>query len=131
MEKIVFFDRISEHPTRRKLVTTDTQQVYGSFDVERDEGTVSQVGTPLNAQTFNTMQDNIEKAIGIAVIGTLTAGQTSITLSSELIDNNSDFDFRTSIFGVTPTAVSVATGSITLTFPAQASDMGVKVVILE
>lgn len=131
MQKIVFYDRISEHPTRRKLITTDTQQVFGSYDVERDEGTVSQAGTPLNAQTFNTMQSNIESAIGIAVTGTLTAGSTSITLSSELIDSNSSFDFYTSIFGVNPTAISVTTGAITLTFPVQATDMGVKVVILE
>ena len=61
-QKTTFVDRISEYPTRRKLTTIDTQQVYGTWDVSRDEGTVSQEGTALNAATFNQMQDNIAAA---------------------------------------------------------------------
>ena len=61
------------------------------------------------------------------VTGTLTAGQTSITLSDAAILTTSTFDFYTDTFGVSPTAVSVATGSITLTFAAQANNLGVKV----
>ena len=37
------------------------------------------------------------------------------------------FSFYTSIWGVNPTGVSVATGSVTLTFDAQESDMEVGV----
>ena len=61
------------------------------------------------------------------VTGTLTAGQTSITLSHGNITEDSTFDFYTSIFGVNPTAVSVSSGSITLTFEAQQTNMNVKV----
>ena len=61
------------------------------------------------------------------VTGTLTAGQTSITLSHGSITTDSTIDFYTTIFGVNPTAVSVSTGSVTLTFEAQSSDLGVKI----
>lgn len=61
------------------------------------------------------------------VTGTLTAGQTSITLSSASITTSSTLDFYTDVFGVSPTAASVSTGSVTLTFSAQQSDMSVKV----
>lgn len=61
-QKITWVDRRSEHPTRRRLVTIDTQQEYGVFDVERSEGTVSQEGTPYNADYMNQLQTNIENA---------------------------------------------------------------------
>lgn len=61
-EKITFVDRIAEYPTRRKLTTIDTQQPFGTYDVSRDEGTVSQEGTALNAATFNALQANVESA---------------------------------------------------------------------
>lgn len=62
--------------------------------------------------------------------GILTAGQTSITLSDARITTNSAFYPSTSIIGVNPTGATVATGSITYTFPVQVTDMGVRVVVL-
>ena len=61
------------------------------------------------------------------VTGTLTAGSTSITLSNAAITTSSTLDYYTDTFGVNPTNVSVSTGSVTLTFEAQSSDLGVKV----
>ena len=61
------------------------------------------------------------------VTGTLTAGNTSVTLSDASITTSSTIDVYTDTFGVNPTAISVSTGSVTLTFPAQASNVGVKV----
>lgn len=61
------------------------------------------------------------------VTGTLTAGNTSVTLSDASISTSSTIDVYTDTFGVNPTAISVSTGSVTLTFPAQASNVGVKV----
>ena len=61
------------------------------------------------------------------VTGTLTAGSTSITLSNQAITTSSTFDYYTSVYGLYPTAVSVSTGSITLTFEAQSSNIDVKV----
>lgn len=64
---------------------------------------------------------------GVVLTGTLIAGNTSITLSNAAILTTSTFDFYTDKFGVNPTNVVVAVGSITLTFEAQAADLGVKV----
>lgn len=59
--------------------------------------------------------------------GTLTAGQTSLTISNAVITTSNTFDIFASVYGVAPETVTVATGSITLTFEEQASDLGVKV----
>ena len=61
------------------------------------------------------------------VTGTLTAGSTSLTLSDASITNNSTLDFYTSVYGVNPTSVSISTGSVTLTFEAQLTNINVKV----
>lgn len=67
------------------------------------------------------------KASKVEVSGTLTAGSTSLTLSDASITTTSTIDIYTSVFGIQPTNAVVATGSITLTFLAQASDITVKV----
>ncbi|MBR2246049.1 MAG: hypothetical protein IJ880_03335 [Bacilli bacterium] len=116
---------------------------------------------------------------GYELIGTLTAGSTSVTLSSAAtetyndqhtysvgsrvshtdddevtrnymcikavttaanwqtnaenfaeytpLDSNSTVDIFTSVFGVNPTDVTISGSSVTLTFEAQQSDVGVKV----
>ena len=61
------------------------------------------------------------------VTGTLTAGQTSITLSSLYIFTTSTLDFYTDKFGVSPIDAVVIDGSVTLTFEAQSTDLSVKV----
>ena len=80
---------------------------------------------------LETTNDSIIGAInevrGTFVTGTLTAGSTSITLSDASITSSSTFDIYVSDFGIQPTNAVVATGSITLTFLAQASDITVKV----
>ena len=59
--------------------------------------------------------------------GTLTTGQTQVTISDASIKTTSVLSFYTSIYGVNPTAVQVAEGSVTLTFDQQQSDMEVGV----
>lgn len=66
----------------------------------------------------------------LELTGTLTAGTTTITLTDSAITTDSTFDFYTSIYGVSPTNVSVAAGSITLTFDAQKTDMNVEVRVM-
>ena len=63
----------------------------------------------------------------VDVIGTLTSGQTSITLSNGNILTSSTINIYTDVFGVSPTNVEVTTGSITLTFEEQSENLGVKV----
>lgn len=57
---------------------------------------------------------------------TLTTGSTSITISSNKITTTSTIQVFTDL-GVDYNSITVATGSVTLTFDAQASDMSVKV----
>lgn len=65
----------------------------------------------------------------VEVTGQLTASQTSVTLSDESITTDSTIDVYVddSFYRVNPTAVTLATGSVTLTFEAQSSNMPVKV----
>ena len=84
---------------------------------------------------LTTTSDNIIGAINelastpsyTEVTGTLVTGATSITLSDASITTTSTIDIYTDVFGIQPTNAVVATGSITLTFLAQASDITVKV----
>lgn len=95
------------------------------------EGIVSSVAyttSPLKT-TNKTIIGAINEVRGEILTGTLLAGATSITLSDASIDSDSTIDIYTSVYGVSPTAVTVATGSVTLTFDAQGADLGVKVVI--
>lgn len=56
--KQTWTDRVSEHPSRRKM-----ENVSGnSFDLIRDEGVIVEEGTPLNAEHFNHMEDGIANA---------------------------------------------------------------------
>lgn len=63
------------------------------------------------------------------ITATLTAGQTSLVFSNAAITTNSTIDIYVddSFYGVNPTAVTLATGSVTLTFDEQDSNMPVKV----
>ena len=59
--------------------------------------------------------------------GTLTAGQTSITFTDDIINTGRTIDYFTSIYGVVPTSITVTAGSVVFTFKVQAGDMEVKV----
>lgn len=94
------------------------------------------MATAVNYPTLNTTAKTTVGAInevlqsaggGTELTGTLAAGSTTITFNNVVITTSSTFDFYTDTFGVNPTAVSVSTGSITLTFEAQAAALGVKV----
>ena len=59
--------------------------------------------------------------------GTLTAGQTSITFSDNVINSNRTIDYFPSIYGIVPTSITVTSGSAVFTFEEQAADMTLKV----
>ena len=59
--------------------------------------------------------------------GTLTTGQTSLTIQHDIITTDATIGYYTDTFGVNPTNAVVTTGQIVLTFNAQSSDVGVKV----
>ena len=61
------------------------------------------------------------------LIGTLTAGNTSITFSDASITSNSTIDYYTNYFGINPVGVNVSNGRVVLTFEEQDIDISVKV----
>lgn len=61
--------------------------------------------------------------------GILEAGETSISFVDTLITGNSTIDYETSKLGVNPIDIEVANNAVTLTFAAQAEDIGIKVTI--
>ena len=72
-----------------------------------------------------------DDAGGVMMSATLTAGQTSLTFTNDAITADSALSYWTSIkegaFGISPTDAMATTGQLVLTFPAQATDMIVKV----
>lgn len=112
----------------------DIQSASGYESYKITAGNVaSQFMTAYNYNTLNTNAKNIVGSInevkGKEVTGTLLAGNTSITLQDAAITTTSTIDIYTDVFGISPESVAVATGEITITFEAQAADLGVKVVI--
>lgn len=67
------------------------------------------------------------KVYEVEISGTLFAGSTSIGFLDAAITTSSVIDIYTNKYGVSPDAVTVSTGRIDMTFPEQASDLGVKV----
>ena len=61
--------------------------------------------------------------------GTLLAGNTSVTLTENVITNTATYDFYTDSLDVSPTAVSIDNSNhqLTLTFDVQSADVAVKV----
>lgn len=106
---------------------------------ESKKATLNGLGNALNNSieytsalrtTSKTPIGAINEINGKWVTQTLTAGSTTMTISDEAITTASSFDFYTDKFGVSPTGATVATGTLTLTFPAQQTDISVKVRIL-
>ena len=76
------------------------------------------------SESLATLQSN-----ATIVKGTLEVGSTSIVLSDARITTNSMLSFYTSVWGVNPTSVTVASGQVTLKFDAQtvAVEVGVRI----
>lgn len=85
------------------------------------ESSLSTIKNPISA--LETLKSET------TITGTLTAGQTSITLTNSAINENSTIEPYTSVYGVNPKTITVSDGSVTLTFKAQTQDIGVKVVV--
>ena len=81
--------------------------------------------------TLTTLGNSVSALQSNATItkGTLAVGATSITLSNSKITTSSVLSIYTSVWGVNPKAVTVASGKVTLTFDSQtvAVEVGVRV----
>ena len=76
-----FQNRNSEHPTRRKLTPVAGQE--NVYDVSREEGTVSNEGTPWNADTMN----KFDKKIGDMFPVKIENGGTGGTNKTSAVNN--------------------------------------------
>jgi len=63
------------------------------------------------------------------LIETLEAGQTSVTFTDAAITTGANIRILTDVFGLMPTAATASTGTLTVSFTAQAADVEVKAVI--
>ena len=114
----------------------DISSVTGYYGKKASAGTLgtallSNISFPLifTKTTAQTAAGAINELAGTTLTGTLLTGSTTLTLSDASILTTSTVDIYTDTWGVNPTDVTLSTGSITLTFDAQASDIAVKVVI--
>lgn len=79
---------------------------------------------------ISDVEGEIAQVSGKVLSGTLTAGSTTLTLTDSAITTTSLIDVYTDTYGVNPTNVVATTGSITLTFGTQSSDVAVKVKVV-
>lgn len=82
-----------------------------------------QVGNTL----YNVKDTNARDAAGTVLRGVLTAGETSLVINDTSISEGDVVEVCTSKYGVNPTEVAVANGSITLTFSSQTANLNVVV----
>lgn len=104
---------------------------YESYKIA-SENVANQFMTAYNFNGLNTTSKNVVGAInevrGKILTGTLTAGNTSITFSDASITATSLIEVYNDA-GVGWESISATTGSVTITFEAQSSDLAVEVII--
>ena len=96
------------------------------------ENVVSQILTAYSLNALNTTSKNIVGAVnelnGTKLTGTLTAGSASITFSDASITSTSLIEVYNDA-GIGWESITATTGSVTITFEEQASDLAVEVIV--
>ena len=130
-----------EPTTTDKTIIGAINEIYadiGAGDgVDADEVNYDNTQSGLTADDVQAAIDELKDDIDAIVVpassfeivrGTLTAGQTSVALTaSKSVAATALIDVFADVYGLNPSAVSVAGAVITLTFDAQASDVAVAV----
>ena len=100
--KRTWTDRVAEHIGRRKLALISQDNTEIVADVIRNEGTVTQAGTALNADTFNDLETRISDAFSEASEETdrKTAEVTAVVFAMRQIT------LAASAWGVTPVTIN-------------------------
>lgn len=76
---------------------------------------------------FNSATNNAIDALrGVWLTQTLTAGTTTVIFSDSSITTDSMLREFSSVYGVNPINISVANGSVTMTFLPQSTDVSIK-----
>ena len=118
-------------------LTTTAQTLSGAVNELKsavDAIPTATVDTAMSDSSTNAVQNKVIKeyvddAVGETQSGTLTTGNTTValTFSDVTIGATTRIKAFSSVFGVNPTAISVAGQVVTLTFDEQASDITVAV----
>ena len=129
-----------EPTTSDKTLIGAINEIYGMItggggdEIEAENVAYDNTSSGLTADDVQAAIDEIVSAIPGAgyklVTGTLTAGQTSVTLSDAAILATSYIDVYTAD-GTPYVSVVQSVGSVVLTFAAQAADLAVAVVVRE
>ena len=114
------------------LEDQESESGYSSFKIE-SENVAGQFLSAYTISALNTTSKNVIGAVnelkGTELTSSLTAGQTTVTISNAAILTTSTIDIYVDKYGISPEDVTVTTGQIVLTFAEQASDLNIKVVI--
>lgn len=97
MKEVV--DRIVQYPNRYKLTDVSTGQELGTYDFTEVTGTVQQEGTEINAELFESIEQDIENAGNFDPNGTypnLTAGEATHAQSADTAANATNANYATS-----------------------------------
>ena len=127
--------------TEDKTIIGAINEIYaeigGGDGVDADEVNYDNTDSGLTATDVQAAIDELKDDIDAIVVpassfeivrGTLTAGQTSVALTaSKAVAATALIDVFADVYGLNPSAVSVAGAVVTLTFEAQASDVAVAV----
>lgn len=125
------FPIVQNDTTKRVTFQTMREEMANSSELAAKlaEKVDVEDGKGLSTNDFTTAEKTKLASLEpiLEVTGTIAVGGTSITLSDAAITTTSTIDIYTDTWGVNPESVSVATGSVTITFAAQESTLGVKV----
>lgn len=121
-------EKFDEHIEDKNIHVTEAKQKKWNT-VEDKVTKVEGKGLSTNDFTDEYKNKLNDMVITKEITGTLAAEETCITLTDDSINEDSTIDIYTSVYGVSPKAIEVAEGNITMTFKAQTQDIGVKVVV--
>ena len=130
-----------EPTTDDKTIIGAINEIYadigGGTGVAAADVTYDNTSSGLTADDVQEAIDELKADVDAIVVpassfeivrGTLTAGQTSVALTaSKSVAATALIDVFADVYGLNPSAVSVAGAVVTLTFDAQASDVAVAV----
>ena len=83
----------------------------------------------LDYEGLGYLADHISMRDGKKIKKKLRAGDTSLTIEDSVIKSTSLIDIYSDVYGVYATSVVQSNGSLTITFPAQANDLNVIVIV--
>jgi hypothetical protein len=106
--KFNWIDRLSEYPSRRKVIDTATQG-ENVVDIYRDEGTVAKEGTAFDAENMNDLEERIANMFPVSIENGGTGAATAPDALSNLGLNISSGTFTLTLQNTDGTAPTYTT----------------------